>query len=387
MNVLHVCLANFYVDNYGYQENIITKTHKSLGYNVKIIASTETFIDNRVLGFVSPGRYINENGIEVVRIPYKKTIPHILAKKLRKYEVYEEELISFKPDVIFAHGVQFDSRPLRNYLDKHTDVNFFMDSHTDLVNSARSFISNFFLHGILYKYYVKKSYPYAKKIFGTLPVRVSFLQEMYNLPSGKLEVLNLGADDNEFDLSMKKSIRKEIRNHFGIKETDTVLISGGKIELEKNIHLIIQALIEIGRTDIKLLLFGNPSYNMEAIITKQINECSSVINLGWLKPEEMYRYFFAADLGFYPGTHSVLWEQSIGVKLPSVFFRWKGLEHLDLGGNCIFIDQKVTVSVLKNIILSYTVDSEKYILLKQKCEELDTTPFLYSQIAKKSIGL
>ena len=49
MKVLHCCLAAFYIDDYGYQENILPKMHKIQGHQVKIVSSTETYIDNQTL--------------------------------------------------------------------------------------------------------------------------------------------------------------------------------------------------------------------------------------------------------------------------------------------------------------------------------------------------
>ena len=49
MKILHCCLAAFYIDNYGYQENILPKIHQIHGHEVKIVASTETFIDDKNL--------------------------------------------------------------------------------------------------------------------------------------------------------------------------------------------------------------------------------------------------------------------------------------------------------------------------------------------------
>ena len=85
MKILHCCLACFYIDNYSYQENILPKFHKIQGNDVKILASTETYIDNKVLGNTVSGSYFNEDGIEVTRINYSKYLPLFLAKKIRKY--------------------------------------------------------------------------------------------------------------------------------------------------------------------------------------------------------------------------------------------------------------------------------------------------------------
>ena len=43
MKIVHLCLASFYPDNYSYQENLLPKFHKELGYDVEVIASTQSF--------------------------------------------------------------------------------------------------------------------------------------------------------------------------------------------------------------------------------------------------------------------------------------------------------------------------------------------------------
>src|SRR5690554_5102561 len=107
MKILHVCLSNFYIDNYGYQENILPKMHKLQGHDVEILASTEIFVDNAKLGYTKPSSYITNDGIPITRIPYVKWLPHTIAKKLRIYKGIKNNLQAFNPDIIFIHGSQF----------------------------------------------------------------------------------------------------------------------------------------------------------------------------------------------------------------------------------------------------------------------------------------
>ena len=81
MKVLHCCLAAFYIDRYGYQENILPKIHKADGHKVEILASTENYIDKRKLGYVKPGSYMNENGIKVTRLSYINFLIHFFRRK------------------------------------------------------------------------------------------------------------------------------------------------------------------------------------------------------------------------------------------------------------------------------------------------------------------
>ena len=37
MKIVHLCLCSFFPDNYSYQENLLPKYHKRLGYDVEVI--------------------------------------------------------------------------------------------------------------------------------------------------------------------------------------------------------------------------------------------------------------------------------------------------------------------------------------------------------------
>ena len=82
MKIIHCCLAAFYIDNFSYQENILPKIHKLQGNDVFIIASTETYFENKLI-YSESKEYINENGIKVKRLSYIKYLPNIFAKKLK----------------------------------------------------------------------------------------------------------------------------------------------------------------------------------------------------------------------------------------------------------------------------------------------------------------
>ena len=91
----------------------------------------------------------------------------------------------------------------------------------------------------------------------------------------------------------------------------------------------------------------------------------------------------AADLVVFPGTHSVLWEQACACKVPCLFEKWDGMEHVNNGGNSRFI-YPVDKSTLKSEIekLLFTQD---YYNMKKVAQSEATDIFLYSKIAEKSL--
>ena len=91
----------------------------------------------------------------------------------------------------------------------------------------------------------------------------------------------------------------------------------------------------------------------------------------------------ASDLACFPGTHSTLWEQTVGVGLPAIFKRWPEMEHVNINGNCKFVKGD-DVEELKATIesLLYTEEYNKVLVLANQASK----SFLYSEIAKKAIA-
>jgi 1,2-diacylglycerol 3-alpha-glucosyltransferase len=384
MKVLHCCLAAFYIDDYAYQENILPKFHRMQGHHVEIIASTETYIEKGRLGYVKPSVYKNKDGIKVTRLPYSRWLPHRLVRKLRIYVGLYEAIEQFQPDIIFLHDVQFLSvYDIKRYIRRNHGVTVFADGHTDFINSARNWISKNILHKIIYRHCVKVLLPFTNMFWGVTPLRVKFFEEVYNVPKEKLGLLVLGADDSLFDQKNYFSIRNDIRTQYNISTDDFVIITGGKIDERKNIHSLMEVVGTSFPSKVKLLVFGEPTEKMQGLISRYF-DCSNIINLGWLSPERLYDFLYAADLGFFPGTHSVLWEQCVGVGLPCIFRRWSGMEHIDIDGNCLFLETG-SVEEIKELLDKLILDKKIYENLRNKALLHGPRLFAYSEIAKRAI--
>lgn len=384
MKILHVCLAAFYIDNYGYQENILPKMHKLQGHNVSILASTETYIDNKNLGYVKASSYLNSDGIPVRRIPYTKYLPKFLSKKLRIYPGVTKFLQSFKPDILFLHDVQFISiYEIVRYVKQNPKVKLYIDGHTDFINSGKNFISKYLLHGLIYKWCAKIAEPFTQRFYGVLPLRNKFFHDVYNISLNKIELLPLGADNTQYDLTKKELMKEKILKELNLSSSDFLIITGGKIDKRKNINALIEAIKDLGQDNIKLILFGQPNEEMKSTIEDLINY-KFVKYLGWLSPEKIYSYLIASDLAVFPGTHSVLWEQSIGIGLPTIFKKWPHMEHLDLGGNCLFLDND-SIAEIKNKISSVYSDPKLYSKMSKVALDKGVKYFSYYDIAKRAI--
>lgn len=378
MKIVHICLSAFYIDNYSYQENLLPKYHVKQGHEVTVIASLFTFNEEGKGVYLSQSsKYKDANGYSVIRLAYKK--PTSLNKIFRHYVGLKKELDILEPDIIFLHNASFGDTPvIRLYLKQHPSVKLFADSHVDYINSARNWLSLHVLHSIIWKHYIKILEPYYVKCYGVTPMRCRFLKDVYKIPSQMIEYLPLGVDD---DLIPKDRLSARIicRRELGISNGDFLIATGGKIDKLKNTHVLLDAIHLLNNPRIHLVICGVLTPEME-YLSSIINDNPNIHYLGWCNAEKVMNVMVSADMACFPGTHSTLWEQAVGVGLPSVFKRWPEMEHVNINGNCLFVngsDRDELLSAINQIITGY----DTYLRLAKDASNM----FLYSEISKKAI--
>ena len=305
MKIIHLCLASFFPDGYSYQENMLPKFHKELGYDVEVIASLVTFDKNGNMTYLDKGgAYINEYGIPVTRLEYRT--PLKFYRRFRRYVGLYECLEKGAPDILFIHGCQFmDIDVVVKYLKKHSNTKIYVDNHADFSNSARNFLSKNFLHKIVWKHCAHVIEPYTTKFYGVLPARVDFLENVYKLPDKKCELLVMGADDEKVAEAIRSNAREKIRRQYGISEDDFLIMTGGKIDAWKTQTLdLMKAVKLINKKHVKLIVFGSVTQELRAEV-QRLSDSTKVQYIGWIDSKESYNYFVAADLVVFPGRHSV----------------------------------------------------------------------------------
>lgn len=383
MKIVHACLGCFFIDHSTYQENLLPKYHKLLGYDVEVIASTINMSDSGKFITMKEGKtYTNEFGIKVTRLPYQS--PAKIAKKLCAYKGLYSCLDKAAPDIIFIHGCQsIEAKTVVKYLKKHPKVKVYVDNHADFMNSAKNELSKHFLHGILWKRSANMLNPYVQKFYGVLPARVDFLKDVYNLPKDKTELLVLGADDELVKKTKQSNVRKEIREKYGISDSDVLIVTGGKIDHNRPETLnLLEAVNLLHRDNVKLLVFGNVIDELKPQFDSLIKS-DKIIYVGWVSASEIYNYFEAGDLIVFPGLHSVLWEQAVGMGKACLFRRLDGFTHVDIGGNCGFIDNVDTESLRNE--LEDLFDNGKLDKMTKIANEKGISYFSYKEIAKRCI--
>ncbi len=384
MKIVHLCLCSFFPDNYSYQENMLPKYHKKLGYDVEVIASTRSFDEQGKACYLdNVGTYQNEYGIKVTRLPYKSNSK--IWKRLKRYIGVFDAISKADPDILFIHGGQFlDIDQVIKFLKDHKDVTVFVDNHADFSNSATNWFSKNILHKIVWKHTEHKIEPYTKKFYGVLPVRVDFLKDIYGLPADKCELLVMGADDELVERAKSSGARDRIRKQYGIGDSDFLIVTGGKIDQWKTQTLLLmQAVQNINNPSVRLIVFGSVTDELKEQV-KNLSDSVKVQYIGWISSEDTYDYFEASDLVVFPGRHSVLWEQVTGQGKPMIVKDWPGTHHVDLGGNVLFLTED-SVGEIQEKIESLLSEPSKLEEMTKIAQEKGMQIFSYADISKRAI--
>lgn len=384
MKIIHFCLAAAYVEGWGYQENILPKFHVRFGNEVYIITSEYEFDNQHKKTKRHCMRYINDDGVQVIALKNSKRYGYY--SKFNDYDGVLKELYRINPDVIFVHGGQFVAlKDIIQYVKKNKNVKLYIDHHADFYNSPVDTLKNLILQKCIYGYWMRRAIRYTEKYWGVTPWRCQYLNQVCKIPNNKINLLVMGGDDDYIHLEKMPQLRSEIRQQLNISENDFVIVTGGKIDKMKNIHLLMQSVSEIGNKQIKLIAFGNPSDDMKETINS-FSAAPNIRYLGWIQSDKAYDYFLASDLACFPGTHSVLWEQACACGIPGIFKHWEGMHHVDVGGNVAFL-YKDSAEEIKQVILSLYNNKDKYNEMKKVAEEIGIPTFSYKEIARRAIEI
>lgn len=385
MKIVHLCLLSVYADNYSYQDNLLPKFHKKMGYEVEIITTLTTFDKNGKIAFLEKGSvHQNEYDIKVTRLDYKK--PEKVYRRLRRYIGTYATLEKAKPDILFIHGCQFmDMDVVVKYIKKHDGIRVYVDNHADFSNSGTNWLSKNILHKVLWRHMAHIVEPYTAKFYGVLPARVDWLVNMYKVPKDKCELLVMGADDEEVMAAHSVEGKKNIRQMYGIDEDDFLIMTGGKIDPWKTQTLLLmEAVLKINNPKVKLIVFGSVTPELKDKVNEKC-ELNKVQYIGWLNSSESYKHFAAADLVVFPGRHSVFWEQVAGIGKPMLCKFWDGTTHVDLGGNVEFLKEDSVCEIQKKIE-ELLEQPEKYEKMKAVAVEKGMKIFSYKQIAESALN-
>lgn len=381
MKIVHIAPNAPYNEGWSYQENLLPKYQKKIGHEVILYI---TNLEHKGGGLVKCPctDSITADGFRVVRKEKRSSHYFLAMGILTEIDIYDD-LVRERPDFIFYHGlIDATIFQVTQYKKKINPACVIVqDNHYDSNNGFNLHSLKGFIKRNLCSHVFKSNMRYISKVYGVTPARKIYAQKVFGVPSQMSDVLIMGADDEELLAAKERNKRAQIRSRYSVKEEEFLIVTGGKIDRGKNIHQLMKAVNEL--SGVKLIVFGNVYDDIKDEFDSELSE--KVHWVGFIPSRESYDYFMASDIVIFPGQHSVLWEQACAAKVPCAFNYINGLEHLNNGGNSIFIED-ITVEGLKKAILSL-LWTPKYYRMKSAAQSDKTDIYLYSKIAQKSLEM
>jgi len=308
--ILHVCLSNFYVDGYGYQENELIRQHVSENHDVLVLASTETISKEGKLVYVAPSEYLGNEGARIKRIPYRRWLPHKVMRKLRMHPKVYYEIERFSPEIILFHGTcGWELRAVTRFARRHPKLKFFIDSHEDANNSAKGFVSRELLHKRYYGPILRSAIGAAEPILCISLETIDFVRSTYRIPSQKLEFFPLGGHPLPDEDYTRR--RAEWRQKLGLDERHVMFLQTGKFTRAKRLLASLRAFTAIRDPAFRLFLSGVLTSDDRDEIRDLIDSDARIHFLGWNDAEDLRSLMAASDIYLQPGSQSVSMQNSM----------------------------------------------------------------------------
>lgn len=387
MKIVHICLVMGYTEGLNYQENNIIRYQARDGHEVSLITTDHCFTEGEWGLCRTESDYINPDGVHIIRLPFAFKIPYNINRQIGIFRGLSKKLEELSPDVIFVHNLQFqDLRRVAAYKRGHLEISIYADNHSDLINSARNWISKNILYRFWWKPCAKSIESCTEKFFGVTPARVDFLQNIYGISGEKTDLLFMGADDENVEWAQRPENSKKIRERFGIAKEDFLIVTGGKIDAFKTQTLLLMEAVQgIENQCLKLLVFGSVAEELKGRLFS-LCDGKKVQFIGWADGRQSYEYFASADLVVFPGGHSVYWEQVVAQGIPMICKYWEGTTHVDIGGNVEFLMED-SAKLIKEKLLELLEEPEKYKKMKESAISDNRYQFSYKMIARKAAGV
>lgn len=294
-----------------YQENALVRQHVADGHDVLVVASTETLSRDGEIGYIQPSEYMGSDGARVIRIPYRRFLPHGVMKKFRAYPGVLDILRREQPDVILFHGLcSWELQTVRAYKASNPSVKFYADSHEDFNNSARTFASKQLLHRQYYKRVLHRALDDIEKVLCISVETMDFVHDFYEVPREKIEFYPLGGfvyEDAEY-----ARIRELTREQYEVKDDQVLFVQSGK--MDNSLRKVLNSLEAFSRLrdpNARLILAGRLHESVAEEAARMIALDERIRFVGWRAGDELRALLCAADVYLQPGTQSATMQMSI----------------------------------------------------------------------------
>lgn len=358
MKIVH--LIGYFQPEFGYKEYYIARNQVKLGHQVYVITSDRIYPFPNLSELarkinISPDRKrkrgLSEvDGIKVYRLP---TIFELKGAILIKG--IKQLLEEIHPDIVHAYEpVQLT--PICGAFYKKQG--YFLISDHQQFELPRTIL------GKIYYYTISKflsQYMFRKADMIICPTEDScdFIKKRFKINYSKIEKIPLGFDSDFFYYDSQA--RKNIRNFLGIKDDEILFITAGRVEKDKKYEMVFKALSGVNKeAKIKFLMIGSGDSNYISYLRsleKDLGLQGRIIYHDFIRKEDLYKFYSAADLGIWPNLPSITIIEAIGCHLPVILPKRDTVNHLVEQGNGRLFERDNEQDLAK--VISGILESER----------------------------
>jgi len=195
MRIAHIGLASFFTEGMTYQDNQLSAQNVKDGHEVLYISNAAKYDDNGLIVETGNESLVTETGVQLIRMEYVNIGNKLISNKIRKVRGLYEILCRFAPDVILSHGLMYWSvLDVIKYKKENPKVKLYADTHADVNNSGKNWISRNILHRCFYRYLNQKAAPYLESYLCVSPDSRAFAIDNYGIPEKLTEIYPLGGN-------------------------------------------------------------------------------------------------------------------------------------------------------------------------------------------------
>lgn len=378
MKIVHICLSSAYIDNWGYQENLLPEYLSKFGCENFVItsnASLPSYLNQTVKDeIIAKGNSYKVGNVNIHKIRGRRftssvLIPHGLKKIL----------IHIEPDVIFHHGISPTTLPIASKYAKKHCCKLFVDNHADEINMSKNKLWILLYYKCLSRLACRIRQDVFTKFYGVTNSRCDFINKYFGVPKEKIELLPIGADTDLADTLMPKP---ELRGKYGFSNNDRIIITGGKMGIYKGTVDLINAIDDMQEEypNLKLILFGKFE---DEETCKQADKKNYIYQFGWCDRIKTLELLKLSDAACWPIHHTTLNEDAIAVKTPLIIRKTGTTEHL-IENNGIWLENGDKIELKTTIKQFLDIITKNSNAFYQSCRNMKSQ-LSYDNIAKKII--
>lgn len=338
MRVLHV--EDYVVPDLGYQTVNLAKQHALMGHAVRVLASDRAG-PFAVYDWV-PEQLPNANwhGVRIDRLPVAcEVCGRPVLRGLHHY------IDRFAPDIVIAHGlITLTSFSIIWRHRRRRTYRLVVDDHMTFAASRRWGRNQFYR--IASRGPLESFIKYVDALVAVSEETRQFMIEKYGIPSSRIHVIPLGADQTLFHFDQERG--RKLRQHLGIGQDEIVIIYAGKINREKDPTVLIEAFLRVEHQfeKARLLIVGSGDAEYVRRITVLSAQSGRIRLLPGVPNSELPNFYCAADLGCWPRASSLTALEAMACRLPVIVSdQPAAAERVRFGGGLTYREGDVTALV------------------------------------------